>query len=315
MLVQVLVGRAGSALGLPVLAIKGPVLSMQGLRAERVHADVDVLVAPRDLRRFVEGLRRLGWREQLGSSAPTIMPTHSVNLLSKSWPVTIDVHHYFPGFLAPAEEVFEELWARRTEVTLAHVPVATLDPAAHAIVAALHLLREQRWVTRRAELEELAGRTRGVLGDDGVADLVALAGRTRASAPLAPFLECLDVAVENGDAQDPDLALWNLRATSHESYPWLYQLRRTPLHRWPGTLWRALMLTDDEILLYHSDPRRELSPARLRWRRIRRGLRSVPQAVAAHGKPATIRRLRGGTDPSATRPKPTTCRGVMTDGR
>ena len=293
-LVQALAGSAGGLLGVPVLALKGPALTVQGLRQSQLHADVDVLVAPRDVRSYVDGLVSLGWREQLGSSAPTIMPSHSVNLLCDFWPVTIDVHHYFPGFLAPAEDVFEVLWTRRAEVTLAQVPVATLDPAAHAIVAALHLLREQRAAVRRAELVELAARTRAVVGVDGVSDLVALARRTGASAPIRPFLECLGGEVGDVDEHDPDLALWNLRATSHASYPWLYLLRRTPLHRWPATVWRAVMLTDDEIRLYHADPHRDLSVGRLRWRRIRRGLRSVPRAVMVHGKGAVRRRTGRG---------------------
>ena len=105
-LLHTLVARAAADLGLRVLAIKGPVVALQGMRAPRASADLDVLVHPRDLGPLVDGLVALGWRRAVEGTYASIMPPHSTNLLSDLWPVAMDVHHYFPGFLADAGEVF-----------------------------------------------------------------------------------------------------------------------------------------------------------------------------------------------------------------
>ena len=95
-----------------------------------------MLVHPDELESFVSCMCAVGWRRGLESTAPTIMPVHSVSLLSDFWPVTIDVHHYFPGFLAPPREVFETFWERRVDVEVGR-QAPTLDPVAHAALAAL----------------------------------------------------------------------------------------------------------------------------------------------------------------------------------
>ena len=61
-LLHALIARAADDLGVRVLAIKGPVVALQGLREQRTSADVDVLVHPRDLEPLVDGLVALGWR-------------------------------------------------------------------------------------------------------------------------------------------------------------------------------------------------------------------------------------------------------------
>ncbi len=280
-LVHALVARAAADLGIRVLAIKGPVVAMQGLRAERTSADVDVLVHPRDLGPFVDGMVALGWRQSaVGASAPVIMPKHAVNLLNDLWPVGIDVHHYFPGFLADAGEVFDALWDRHDVVALAGAPVPACDRVGQIAVVALHLLREAP-DGDSAALADLAARARSLLSANDVAALVDLAHRTDATATLRPFLVSLGVPSEDlGPAADAGAAaLWERRARAAGSAPWLLLLMRTPKRRWPRTLWHAVMLTDDEIYAMHHVVPGEASLVRLRLRRIRRAFKGLPRTV------------------------------------
>ena len=119
-----------------------------------------------------------------------------------------------------------------------------------------------------------------------------------AVATLRPFLVSLGVPSDDdldGPVPEEELALWNLRVNAPDSYPWLLHLRQTPLRQWPRVIWRATMLTEDEIRTFHDDGRGTSSVARLRWRRIRRGLRSVPQAAV------TQRENRGPTSAAQRR--------------
>ncbi len=292
------VARAASGASLRALAIKGPALAVQGLRTARDTADVDVLVHPDELGPLVEALRTAGWRELLATTAPSIMPRHSVSVLNDHWPLSIDVHHYFPGFLADPGQVFDVLWARHEDVALAGVPVPTCDRVAHVALVALHHLRDQRaGAPLHPELVELRTRARSTLSLDELDELVEVARELGAVATLRSFLVSLGVPSGDldGPAPEEELALWNLRVSAPHSYPWLLHLRQTPLGRWPREVWRAVMLTEDEIRTFHDDGRGTSSVALLRWRRMRRGLRSVPQAVVSRASDSLRRRLRPST--------------------
>ena len=281
-LLQALIARAADDLGLCVLAIKGPVVALQGLRDERTSADVDVLVHPRDLRRLIGGLAALGWHESVRSTYPAIMRAHSVTLLNDLWPTGIDVHHYFPGFLADAGVVFDALWARHELVTLAGVPVPACDQVGQAAIVALHLLRDSADGNSDA-LGDLEDRARRLLGPEGVQALVRLAHETDATVTMRPFLVSLGVREQDlGPARDPEaLEEWNRGVRAVAAQPWLMLFAQTPVHRWPRTLWHAVMLTDEEILASNQVRRGEASLALLRWHRIRRGAKALPKAVQA----------------------------------
>jgi hypothetical protein len=280
-LLHALIARAADDLGVRVLAIKGPVVAMQGLRAERTSADVDVLVHPQDLQVLVDGLMVLGWRESVsGSTTPTIMPRHSVNLLNDMWPVGIDLHHYYPGFLANPGDVFDALWDRHDLVTLAGFPVPACDRVGHCAVVALHLLRDAP-DDDSARLADLQARARRILAPDDVEGLVKLAEATDSTATLRPFLVSLGVPEPDlVAARDPEaLQLWDRRTRAEGSAPWLILFARTPKRQWPHTFWHALMLTDEEIYAMHHVAPGEASLASLRWKRIRRGVRGMPRTV------------------------------------
>ena len=73
-----------------------------------------------------------------------LLPLHSTTLRNPRWGCELDVHNRFPGFLADPSDVFEALWERRTTVTIAHQDIPCPDPSSHAVIAALHWLRDGR---------------------------------------------------------------------------------------------------------------------------------------------------------------------------
>jgi hypothetical protein len=189
------------------------------------------------------------------------------------------VHDRFPGFLAEPAEVFEALWERRTTVQIAHRDVPCPDVLAHCAVAALHWLRDGWSDATREKLEFLVKALDPQLDETGRADLARFVRRTGSSEPLRRFLDMLSIDVP---ATDYDTTLWRIRtATSGmKSVGWVVELSETPLRRLPGRLWHALVLTEAEIRYEHPDAAAGawgLLQARLR--RVRTGLRALPQAV------------------------------------
>lgn len=291
-LVHVLCERVAQASGSRVLAIKGPVVAMQGLRAPRVSADVDVLVHPDDLDRFVAAMTAAGWHGAVETTAPRLVRAHSVNLLHDHWPVGIDVHHHFPGFLAADGDVFDALWERRARIELAGVPVSTADPVSQVAIVGLHLLREDA-AGEGARVADLVERAGQVLSPSDLDELLDLAVRTDSVVPLRPVLVRLGLErAATIDATHPaELATWFDRAGARPGTVWGRQLSQTAWWRWPQVLWHSVRLTDAEIATYHGGgaTRREL--ARARRRRLRKGLGLVPGILRGyltgrHGHPS-----------------------------
>ncbi len=211
------------------------------------------------------------------------MPPHSVNLLSDLWPIGIDVHHYFPGFLADPSEVFETLWDRHEDVPLARVPVPACDPVSQVAVMALHYLRVSPDGRQRTPKGPLAPRPAGAVHDR--------CGRTRAAWPTRPTrpTPCdrssarWESQIGNSDQCRTPKALdtWNRRVNQVGYEAWFLRFAQTPKRHWPRTFWHALMLTDEEIYAYSHVPPGEGNLTTLRLRRIRRGIAGVPRTVQA----------------------------------
>lgn len=292
-LAYALLTRAAQAAGIRALAIKGPVATAQGLRPEMSSVDVDVLVEPRSLPRMQELLDDLGWRDDGFYDTPGIVPRHSVTHRHPTWPCEVDVHHWFPGFLADPGEVFDVLWRRRTTVTIAHVALTAPDPVGHAALEALNHLKDATSPYRQRRLEQLAASIEATWPSAQLAELAVLAADTGASETLRPFLDRLGEPVRPPTRSSVvPLTDWALRSGSQtqEVLPWLVGLGRVPWWRRPGYVSRAVWLRDDRFRALqeqrHGSTTR-IALLRARWERLRRGVRRLPQAVRE------LRRIRG----------------------
>jgi hypothetical protein len=276
-----LLARLAHDLGIRALAVKGPVLAMQGLRAAKTSADIDVLVEPAGLDRLCAALGDLDWRLAEVVETPHIVPFHSVNLSHPRWPVEIDLHHWFPGFLAAPDEVFDLLWSRRVNASLAHQECPAPDMVAHTALMALHYLRDATTAWGAAGIDVLADVVDG-WDPQQKEDLAQVAARAGAARPLAPLLhrvgapELADVAVLAVPVQD-----WELQTQSatKEVLPWLVGWSRTPWSRRPAYLRRALWIDKEHFQPEHGPRLSRAQVRRARVARLRRGSRALPVAL------------------------------------
>ncbi|TDX81163.1 putative nucleotidyltransferase-like protein [Rathayibacter sp. PhB151] len=282
-LLTAFVHRRAETAGLRALALKGPIADADGLRPPRASGDVDVLVPPEDAPRLVALLAGDGWTERPWPDAPTLAQKHSRSYRHPDWPVDIDVHWRWPGFLAPAAEAFESLWNRRRTVEIAGRPVATVGVADMALILALHSLRDAWQITdpRRT------GPSDYELLVDAVAARPALHAPLRDAAEslgavptAAPFLHALGVPARAGEAPADQLRAWRLGALSrHAAAGWVEALRAAPAARRPALLRRALFPSGSALRAADPSigPRRRDAVAGW-WRRFRRGVRTAPEA-------------------------------------
>lgn len=280
-LAHALVAQVAAEQDVRVLFIKGPAAVLQELRSPRLSVDVDALVDPARRDRLAARLTELGWVDEHPYTSPTLLPMHSSTHRNPAWACELDLHDRFPGFLADPQEVFERLWTRRTSVVVAAREVACPDPAGHALVLALHSLRDPHDPAKAADLEALAERVRDGWPEASLRDLAELAHVLGAADTSAPFLDLVGApAVGRGTSSSADLRLWDLRTQPDASVTgWLAELRSLPPRQWPRFLWYAAFLTEDELRL--DDPalppgRRAVMGARVR--RLRRGLEAAPRA-------------------------------------
>ena len=273
-----LVDRVARECGVRALFIKGLGLTQQGLRDEHLSIDVDVLVHPGDRTVLLDALAAHGWTVPVPMTGAVVLPLHSATLHHGSWMSEIDLHDRFPGFLAEPGDVFEELWRRRSTLTVAGRAIPVPEETSHALVAALHWLRDgpDRYAER---LDFLYARLRSSLSERQRHEMVELAGRTGAVRTLAPLWEALGVS----DLPDEELdeTDWRIRVASQrmKSIGWVVELTSLPWRRRPARLWHALVLTEAEIRKEQPDA----APGwwglqRARLHRLSYGVRALPQA-------------------------------------
>lgn len=176
-----------------VIFIKGPSLHRLGLRGERVSTDVDVLIEPAKFDEFCTLLEDDGWTERAAAVLGKTGLHHAYSVRKNGWPCDIDVHSYFPGFLAKPPVVFEALWQHRSQLDFAHRPCTILDRPAAALILALHSLRSLDIARQTRDYDQLihSDFTRVEL-----AQMVELARQTESTASLVKFFEDLDLPSE-----------------------------------------------------------------------------------------------------------------------
>lgn len=279
-LVQHLADDSGSR----VLFLKGPALHRHGLRSERTSSDVDVLVDPPRFEQFCDAFLATGWRERPVDFITSRTSLHSRTFIHDGWPCDVDVHSFYPGFLAPPADVFEALWADRVRMPFAHRPCDVPDRLGSALILALHSLRGKVLEPRHGrELDELL---QIELDDRERARLTDLAVRTGCAATLEDVLPRLGVhlSITDDERSAAEVVRWRRRVASgsHGAYFWIDAFRRGDGPERIAVVRRAIWPTREHLLLSRPETV-DTVPGRLKGRVARwgRGIRSLPRAVRA----------------------------------
>ena len=282
-LIPALCAHLAGVLDVRVLLIKGPVATQQGLRTDHVSVDVDLLVDPSGFGAFLAGLGKLGWARRVEPRRSEVLARHSATLRHPAWPCELDIHSYYPGFLGPPALVFDAVWERHDMALLAGRQVPVASTAANAAILALHALRDEASGQPHDAYLDLVEHVT-VLSAEQKIEISHLAGRTGAHRTLSAFLQDIGAPSSlEASAEDPLAARdWHLMSVGAEvtGVASLVELRRSQPWRWPGILWRAFMLDEEE--LNATDELRGAGTVSLwaaRLRRLARGLKGLPSAL------------------------------------
>jgi hypothetical protein len=285
-LVAAQVAHLAAGLGVPAMVIKGPTLAAHGLRDPRESADVDALASPDRVAVLQDALEQAGWTPMPDTTAH-IIEQHSVTLTHEFWPLELDLHWYFPGFLADWQVSFDVLWERRETIDIAHQAVPMPDRAGAALIAALHYERAPE--TYAYALQHLVDRTRAAFGPDDLADLAAVAAATGCADVLAGYLDAVGAPATGRGESDPQrLTDWNLNRSAGRltGAAWLDALRKAPWGRRPRLLWSALMSTEDDLRFRYPDvPAGWPGLWIARWRRLMSATSAAPRTIRALSRP------------------------------
>lgn len=267
--------------GVRALLIKGPVLAQFALRAPRICADVDVLVAPTDYEVACATLRQAGWHIRSASFITERTSVHSRTFAHPRWPCDIDVHSSYPGFLADPERVFDHLWASRSVVSLAHIDIDVPSREASAVLLALHSLRGSLRQPRHAtELDELRAAPFTPAERDRVRRVIE---STHAGREITPILAG-STPPPAGRVQHRSLSerRWaeRMQAGSVGAYWWMTALRDARGADRAVVAWRAVWPSRTDLESAHPELRSSgVSRVAERGRRLLRGIRSTPAVV------------------------------------
>ena len=289
-LLQALMASWAEQAGVRALLIKGEITNQLRLRPPRGSLDADLWVSPDSFDAFCALIATRGWLKVHDSEAlgEKILRPHSATCRHVAWPAETDVHHYFPGFTAPAQEVFELLWARRVSYEVAHQTVLGVDRVGAALISALHHLRSTTSTGHQSELAYLTDQVaQWPTGE--LASLADLAAATGASESAGAFLEA--VGAPRVDAGLPDallatsdgeeLARWqeNARGSGLVGFGAMHAIRAAPLRQRPRLLWRHLWASPEILRVRVPDAftdGRRFPVARARVRRWADALRDLP---------------------------------------
>lgn len=291
-----MVDRLAKDLGVRALAIKGPVAVVQGVSPAHSSLDVDVLVEPSGHGVLCEAMDRLGWFVEGSFTVPSVLPRHATTLTHDRWPCQVDVHHRFPGLLADPEVTFDALWARRAEISLAGVRLTCGDAVANAVIAGLNALRDDR----QDVVDLVVAQVNTTFDRTARTDMARLAVQVGATLTLAPVLEAVDAPAVRAESVSPrDLEAWLVRSATGRvgSSGWILEVARSPKRRWPAILWRAVVLSEEDIVRrYPGADRGWRHLQRARLSRLGSGLRTLPRAVRVVRLAASRRRAAEAPD-------------------
>ena len=280
-LCHALAARLAEESGVRVVGIKGPTLAMHGLREARVSSDVDVLVDPKGFEKYCAAFERIGWVERNARVSPSVLPPHSRTFVNPEWPCDVDVHWYYPGLFADANEVFERFWLDHVVMWIANYPVPVASKAASVVIAALHDMRNPGSLRHESELEELGRRVAGLSREDLTA-VSHLAVVWRAQSTLGAFLDGQGMR-RAVDLSPRELMAWRIKVATSEdgtTAGWLVAALDATWSARISLLWRALWPSGREMKLAAvATPQTQIQLVRARMGRLRRALRSMPHVI------------------------------------
>ncbi|MBK0419474.1 nucleotidyltransferase family protein [Leucobacter sp. CSA1] len=216
--------------GLRVLFIKGQVLAKQGLRPPKTSLDIDLLVHPNDFDRVRDVLGADGWYRKDAAELRVAHEKHSDTLLHSYWPNMIDLHRFWPGFLAERGHIFDLLWEEKERGFIQSTPVHTTGAEVSALMLALHDIRSSGIPNREERLDALAARCEAKWGAEAGAVLHSKASLLSAVHTAAPFLQRLGVKPEQV-TPSPELKEWQmqLRQQGRSVEGWWWRFKEAPL--------------------------------------------------------------------------------------
>lgn len=266
-LVYALVARVAEARGIRCVFVKGPALHRQGLRDREHSGDVDVWCEPARRDELATALERWGWRREPDAWWGTEVH-HSITLAPTEWGCEIDVHRRIPGLTMPDTEAFENVAHDAASLSYAGVRVRVPAVDAHAVLAAVTLVRP-----------EIGGGTRTPAVSDAARDVLTSApgspARARELGAVPVLREELRALLPDDQLADDGVPRdWWWRAQPDRAHAYWHALRTEPVSTRPRLLLR-LIWPPDAVALASArragDP--STSATRARLHRIHRGLR------------------------------------------
>ncbi|MFV9426880.1 nucleotidyltransferase family protein [Microbacterium sp. S1037] len=164
-LVYALVQRVAASLGIRCVFVKGPALHHQGLREREHSGDVDVWCDPARWDELAAALAPWGWEREPDPWRGTSVH-HTATMTPTSWGCEIDIHRRFPGLTLDDSEAFEAVFATTTHVRYAGVAVAVPTTDAHAVLAAVHVVRPEIGAGPRSETTSASAKNLLAAADD-----------------------------------------------------------------------------------------------------------------------------------------------------
>lgn len=290
-LAHALGAKVAEELSVRVLSIKGPAADHHALRAPRVSADADLLVDPAEFRAFCEALERRGWHERVARSTPSILELHSRTYIHPEWPCDIDVHDRFPGFFAPSEMVFQELWERREALTVGNVTIVIPSIAASAVIAALHALRNMSHARHRSEWAEVVEALKFRFTRSQQLDFLRLAEVGKARWVLRDAIDEMGFGPSENDLDPNEDAIWtaNLRfGPDGGAVGWIRAMKGGTLSDRALLLMRAVWVPRDFVPRNEEALRLSTTQVlRYQFDRWRRGARAVLKYLRAKAADAS----------------------------
>lgn len=274
-----LVSFVAADAGVRALSIKGAFAAEYGLRESRSSADADVMIEPSEVSRLRRALEVRGWHTRAGRMPPTFIDLHSVTLINDSWPCDLDLHRFFPGFFADADQVFELLWRNRDAHRAGGSVVLTPSRAGMAVIVALHAARTPHLERSRRDLVSVRQALEEKFTEDELKEFCEIVQGGRSQWVLRDLTSGLNLPLGNDDATESEKRTWTRNqqpAAQKSAALWMREVAHAPLHRKIRALTTALWVPRADIP--RNDPQRMPSwseAIRYQYRRWTRGARSL----------------------------------------